>query len=60
MTLRIQNLTIVFANRGGNIDDYDLPKLPAQCFSMTDNRLINDELIPKPLMLSMQAASLVS
>jgi hypothetical protein len=29
MTLLIQNLTIVFANSGGNIDDYDLPKLLA-------------------------------
>jgi hypothetical protein len=60
MTLLIHNLTIVFANSGGNIDDYDLPKLPAQCFSISDNRLINDELDPEPLMLSMQAASLVS
>jgi hypothetical protein len=27
---------------------------------MSDNRLINDELDPEPLMLSMQAASVVS
>jgi hypothetical protein len=60
MALLIQNLTGVFANSGGNINDYNLPKLPAHYNSMHDNRLVNDELDPEPLMLSMHAASLVS
>jgi hypothetical protein len=60
MTLLIQKLTDVFANSGGNINDYDLPRLPTWCICVSDNRLINDELNPEPLMLSMHAASLVS
>jgi hypothetical protein len=60
MALLIQNLTSVFANSGGYINDYNLPKMPAQYDCIHDNRLINDELDPEPLMLSMHAASLVS
>ena len=60
MNLLIQNLTNVFANSGANINDYNLPKLTAQCSVTSDNRLINDEIDPEPLMLSMHAASLVS
>jgi hypothetical protein len=60
MNLLVQKLTDLFANSGGNINNYNLPKLDGQDYSMTDNRLINDELNPEPLMLSMHASSLVS
>jgi len=60
MNLLVQKLTDLFANSGGNINNYNLPKLAVQGYSMTDNRLINDELDPEPLMLSMHASSLVS
>ena len=60
MNLLIQNLTKVFANSGGNINNYNLPKLTAQCAAIGDNRLINDELDPEPLMLSLHASSLIS
>jgi DNA replication protein DnaC len=39
---------------------YDLPKLTVQGCGVTENRLINDELDPEPLMLSMYASSLIS
>jgi hypothetical protein len=60
MTLLIQKLTHVFACIGGNINDYNLPKLTTHYDSMYDNRLINEELDHEPLMLSMHAASLVT
>jgi hypothetical protein len=60
VSLLIQNLTDVFANSGGNIDDYNLPKHTTQTYGISDNRLINDELDAEPLMLSMHADSLVS
>ncbi|WVZ88743.1 hypothetical protein U9M48_035226 [Paspalum notatum var. saurae] len=60
MSLLIQTLTSVFANSGGNIRDYDLPTLTTEHVVMGENRLINDELDPEPLMLSMHAASLVA
>jgi hypothetical protein len=60
MDLLIQNLTNVFANSGGNINDYNLPKLAARCTAINDNRLINDEIDHEPLMLSMHASSLIS
>jgi len=60
MNLLIQNLTQVFANSGGNINDYNLPKPTVQSVTISDNRLINDELDPEPLMLSMHASSLIS
>jgi hypothetical protein len=50
----------MFANSGGNINTYDLPKPTVQGLSMGENRLINDELDTEPLMLSMYASSLVS
>ena len=56
MNLLVQKLTDLFANSGGNINNYNLPKLAVQGYSMTDNRLINDELDPEPLMLSMHAS----
>jgi hypothetical protein len=59
MSLLIQKLTHVFANSGGNINDYDLPRFTTQFDCMNDNRLINDELDAEPLLLSMHAASLV-
>jgi DNA replication protein DnaC len=37
-----------------------LPKLTSREYAMTNNRLINDELDPEPLMLSMHASSLIS
>jgi len=60
MNLLIQKLTDLFANSGGNINNYNLPKLTMQCYGVNDNRLINDELDSEPLMLSMHASSLVS
>jgi hypothetical protein len=60
MSLLIQNLTDVFANSGGNINDYDLPRFANHCHYMGENRLINDEMDPDPLMLSMHASSLVA
>ena len=60
MNLLIQNLTQVFANSGGNINDYNLPKPTVHSVTISDNRLINDELDPEPLMLSMHASSLIS
>lgn len=60
MDLLIQNLTNVFANSGGNINDYNLPKLATRCTAINDNRLINDEIDHEPLMLSMHASSLIS
>jgi hypothetical protein len=60
MNLLIHKLTDLFANNGGNINMYDLPKLTVQGCGVTENRLINDELDPEPLMLSMYASSLIS
>jgi hypothetical protein len=60
MNLLIHKLTDLFANNGGNINMYDLPKLTVQVCGVTENRLINDELDPEPLMLSMYASSLIS
>jgi hypothetical protein len=60
MDLLIQNLTNVFANSGGNINDYNLPKLATRCTAINDNRLINDEIGHEPLMLFMHASSLIS
>jgi hypothetical protein len=60
MNLLIHMLTELFANSGGNINTYDLPKPTVQGLSMGENRLINDELDLEPLMLSMYASSLVS
>jgi hypothetical protein len=60
LNLLIHMLTELFANSGGNINTYDLPKPIVQVLSMGENRLINDELDPEPLMLSMYASSLVS
>ena len=60
MNLLVQKLTDLFANSGGNINNYNLPKLTTQCYGVNDNRLINDELDSEPLMLSMHASSLVS
>jgi hypothetical protein len=57
MDLLIQNLTNVFANSGGNINDYNLPKLATRCTAINDNRLINDEIDHEHLMLSMHASS---
>jgi hypothetical protein len=60
MSLLIQKLTDTFANCGGNIDDYDLPKIISTYSDACSNRLISDELDDEPLMLSMHASSLVS
>jgi hypothetical protein len=60
MSLLIQKLTHVFASSGGNINDYNLPRLTTHYDSMYDNRLINEELDHEPFMLSMHATSLVS
>jgi hypothetical protein len=60
MSLLINKLTDIFAYSGGNINDYDLPRIVTTCTDVYDNRLINDELDTGPLMLSMQAVSLVS
>jgi ATP-dependent DNA helicase PIF1 len=59
-SLLIQKLTDTFANSGGNIDDYDLPKIVSIYTDVYSNRLISDELDVEPLMLSMHASSLVS
>jgi hypothetical protein len=60
MNLLIQKLTNLFGDSGGNINDYGLPNLTSQDYGMTNNRLINDELDPEPLMLSIHASSLTS
>jgi hypothetical protein len=60
MSLLIQNLTDIFANSGGNVNDYDLPRFANHCHYMGENKLINDEIDPDPLMLSMHASSLVA
>jgi hypothetical protein len=60
MNLLIHKLTDLFANNGGNINMYDLPKLTVQGCGVAENRLINDELDPEPLRLSMYASSLIS
>jgi hypothetical protein len=60
MNLLIQNLADLFGDSGGNINNYNLPKLTSREYSMTNNRLINDELDPEPLMLSMHTSSLIS
>jgi hypothetical protein len=60
MNLLIQKLTEIFANSGGNINDYNLPTVTSSDYIMSDNRLISDELDPEPLMLSMYASSLAS
>jgi hypothetical protein len=60
MNLLINKLTDLFANSGGNINMYDLPRLTVQGCGVAENRLINDELDPEPLMLSMYASSLIS
>ena len=60
MSLLIRKLSDAFANSGGNINDYGLPKIDVQCAFVDENRLINDEIDPEPLMLSMHADSLVT
>ena len=45
---------------GWNIATYGLPSLTVQTYGLYDNRLINDELDTEPLMLSMNASSLLS
>jgi hypothetical protein len=60
MSLLIRKLSDAFANSGGNINDYGLPKIDVQCAFVDENRLINDEIDPEPLMLSMLADSLVT
>jgi hypothetical protein len=60
MNLLIQKLADLFGDSGGNINNYNLPKLTSREYAMTNNRLINDELDPEPLMLSMHASSLIS
>jgi hypothetical protein len=60
LSLLIQKLTDIFANSGGNITEYDLPKIIPTYTDMYHNRLINDELDAEPLVLSMHATSLVS
>jgi hypothetical protein len=60
MNLLIQELTDLFGDSGGNINSYGLPKLTSWDYGVTDNRLINDELDPEPLMLSIYASSLIS
>jgi hypothetical protein len=59
LSLLIQKLTYIFAS-GGNIDEYDLPRVTPTYTDVYSNRLISDELDAEPLMLSMHAASLVS
>jgi hypothetical protein len=60
MSLLIKKLTQLFSNSGGNIEDFNLPKLSTQNDPMYENRLLNDELDVEPLVLSMQAQSLLS
>jgi hypothetical protein len=60
VNLRIQKLTDLFGDSGGNINNYGLPKLTSWDYGVTDTRLINDELDPEPLMLSIHASSLNS
>jgi hypothetical protein len=60
LSLLIQKLTDIFANSGGNINEYDLPRIIPTYSDMYNNRLINDELDAEPLMLSMHATLLVS
>ena len=60
MSLLIKKLTQLFSDSGGNIDDFNLPKLSAQNDPMYENKLLNDELDVEPLVLSMQAQSLLS
>jgi hypothetical protein len=60
LSFLIQKLTSIFANSGGNIDEYDLPRVTPTYTDVYSNRLISDELDAEPLILSMHAASLVS
>jgi hypothetical protein len=60
MPLLIKKLTQLFSNSGGNIEDFNLPKLSARNDPMYENRLLNDELDVEPLVLSMQGQSLLS
>jgi hypothetical protein len=60
LSLLIHKLTAIFANSGGNIDEYDLPRVTPTYTNVYSNRLICDELDAEPLMLSMYAAPLVS
>jgi Cdc6-like AAA superfamily ATPase len=60
MSLLIRKLSDAFANSGGNKNDYGLPKIDVQCAFVDENRLINDEIDPGPLMLLMHVDSLVT
>jgi hypothetical protein len=59
LTLLLRKLADTFANSGANIADYDLPILSSCCDIVFGNRLINDELSPKPLLLCDHAAAAV-
>jgi hypothetical protein len=60
LSLLIQKLTTIFVNSGGDIDEYDLPRVTPTYTDVYSNRLISDELDAEPLMLSMHVALLVS
>jgi hypothetical protein len=60
MSLLIRKLSDAFANSGGNINDYGLPKIDVQCTFVDENILTNDEIDPEPLMLLMHVDSLVT
>jgi hypothetical protein len=49
MALLIKKMTDIFANSGGNINDYDLPKIITPHSDVYDNRLISDELDNEPI-----------
>lgn len=60
LSLLLHELTIVFANSGGNIKDFDLPIPTSASHIPGSNRLIDEELAPDPLMMSLHADSLIA
>nr|XP_015637912.1 uncharacterized protein LOC107280855 [Oryza sativa Japonica Group] len=60
LSLLLHELTIVFANNGGNIKDFDLPIPTSASHIPGSNRLIDEELAPDPLMMSLRADSLIA
>lgn len=60
LSLLLHELTIVFANNGGNIKDFDLPIPTSASHIPGSNRLIDEELAPDPLMMSLHADSLIA
>lgn len=59
LSLLIKELKSVFANSGGNIDDYDLPQSTARTDDDSGNRMVSEELALDSVALAAHADSII-